>query len=28
VAVVLNDNNRWEDMAGLISWTYDNYEWK
>ncbi|OGI26525.1 MAG: hypothetical protein A2359_00710 [Candidatus Moranbacteria bacterium RIFOXYB1_FULL_43_19] len=28
VAVILNDNNRWEDMAGLISWTYDNYEWK
>ena len=28
VAVILNDNNRWEDMAGLVNWTFDNYEWK
>jgi serine-type D-Ala-D-Ala carboxypeptidase (penicillin-binding protein 5/6) len=28
IAVVLNDNNRWEDMTNLINWTYENYEWK
>jgi len=28
IAVILNDNNRWEDMAKLISWTFNNYEWK
>ena len=28
VAVILNDNNRWEDMVNLINWTFDNYEWK
>jgi len=28
VAVILNDNNRWEDMSSLINWTFDNYEWK
>lgn len=28
IAVILNDNNRWEDMANLVSWTFDNYEWK
>ena len=28
IAVILNDNNRWEDMANLIEWTFANYEWK
>ncbi|MDD5489934.1 MAG: D-alanyl-D-alanine carboxypeptidase [Candidatus Moranbacteria bacterium] len=28
IAVILNDNNRWTDMASLVSWTFDNYEWK
>ena len=28
IAVILNDNNRWEDMRNLIDWTFDNYEWK
>ncbi len=28
IAVILNDNNRWEDMANLINWTFENYEWK
>ncbi|MFA5925444.1 MAG: D-alanyl-D-alanine carboxypeptidase family protein [Parcubacteria group bacterium] len=28
VAVIINDNNRWEDMPRLIDWTFDNYEWK
>ncbi|MDD3486764.1 MAG: D-alanyl-D-alanine carboxypeptidase [Candidatus Moranbacteria bacterium] len=28
VAVILNDNNRWEDMQKLLAWTFDNYEWK
>jgi D-alanyl-D-alanine carboxypeptidase len=28
IAVILNDNNRWEDMTRLINWTFENYEWK
>jgi D-alanyl-D-alanine carboxypeptidase len=28
VAVILNDNNRWQDMIDLINWTFENYEWK
>lgn len=28
IAVVLNDNNRWEDMKNLLNWTFTNYEWK
>lgn len=28
VAVILNDNNRWEDMTKLINWTFENYDWK
>jgi len=28
VTVILNDENRWEDMKKLVSWTFDNYEWK
>ena len=27
IAVILNDNNRWEDMKNLVNWTFDNYEW-
>jgi serine-type D-Ala-D-Ala carboxypeptidase (penicillin-binding protein 5/6) len=28
IAVILNDNNRWEDMTNLINWTFENYEWR
>jgi D-alanyl-D-alanine carboxypeptidase len=28
IAVILNDNNRWEDMRKLVEWCFDNYEWK
>ncbi|MDI6778057.1 MAG: D-alanyl-D-alanine carboxypeptidase family protein [Patescibacteria group bacterium] len=28
ISVILNDNNRWEDMTKLINWTFENYEWK
>jgi len=28
IAVILNDNNRWEDMRNLVNWTYANYDWK
>jgi D-alanyl-D-alanine carboxypeptidase len=28
IAVILNDNNRWEDMKNLLDWTFSNYEWK
>ncbi|MFA6285635.1 MAG: D-alanyl-D-alanine carboxypeptidase family protein [Parcubacteria group bacterium] len=28
IAVILNDNNRWEDMKKLVDWTFENYEWK
>jgi len=28
IAVILNDNNRWEDMKKLVDWTFSNYEWK
>ncbi len=28
VAVILNDNQRWEDMRNLIEWTFSNYEWR
>jgi serine-type D-Ala-D-Ala carboxypeptidase (penicillin-binding protein 5/6) len=28
IAVILNDDNRWDDMAKLINWTFENYEWK
>ncbi len=28
IAVILNDNNRWEDMRNLVGWCFDNYEWK
>ena len=28
IAVILNDDNRWEDMKKLLDWTFSNYEWK
>lgn len=28
IAVVLNDENRWQDMRTLIDWVFNNYEWK
>lgn len=28
IAVILNDNSRWEDMRNLVGWTFENYEWK
>jgi len=28
IAVVLNDENRWEDMRTLVSWIFGSYEWK
>jgi serine-type D-Ala-D-Ala carboxypeptidase (penicillin-binding protein 5/6) len=28
IAVVLNDERRWEDMRILMSWVFNNYEWK
>jgi len=28
IAVILNDDNRWNDMRNLLDWTFSNYEWK
>ncbi len=28
IAVLLNDENRWEDMKILINWIWENYQWK
>jgi D-alanyl-D-alanine carboxypeptidase len=28
IAVVLNDENRWEDMKTLVDWVFAGYEWK
>lgn len=28
IAVVLNDETRWEDMKTLIDWVFENYKWK
>lgn len=28
IAVILNDNNRWEDMRNLVDWTFSNFDWK
>jgi D-alanyl-D-alanine carboxypeptidase len=28
IAVLLNDENRWEDMRLLLGWVYNNFEWK
>jgi D-alanyl-D-alanine carboxypeptidase len=27
IAVILNDENRWEDMPRLINWAFENFEW-
>lgn len=28
IAVILNDENRWEDMRALTNWVFDNYKWQ
>jgi serine-type D-Ala-D-Ala carboxypeptidase (penicillin-binding protein 5/6) len=28
IAVILNDENRWNDMTNLINWTFENYDWR
>lgn len=28
IAVVLNDENRWQDMRTLIDWVFNNYDWR
>jgi len=28
ITVLLNDEKRWDDMRVLLSWVYNNYEWK
>jgi serine-type D-Ala-D-Ala carboxypeptidase (penicillin-binding protein 5/6) len=28
IAVLLNDEQRWDDMRTLISWTFENYSWQ
>jgi D-alanyl-D-alanine carboxypeptidase len=28
MAVILNDESRWEDMKSLINWVFDNYKWQ
>jgi serine-type D-Ala-D-Ala carboxypeptidase (penicillin-binding protein 5/6) len=28
IAVILNDENRWENMKNLVDWAFDNYEWR
>lgn len=28
IAVILNDENRWEDMKKLVNWVFNNYEWR
>jgi serine-type D-Ala-D-Ala carboxypeptidase (penicillin-binding protein 5/6) len=28
IAVILNDESRWQDMRTLIGWVFDNYEWR
>jgi serine-type D-Ala-D-Ala carboxypeptidase (penicillin-binding protein 5/6) len=28
IAVILNDENRWEDMKKMVDWIFNNYEWK
>lgn len=28
ITVLLNDDNRWENMKKLVSWVFDNYEWR
>lgn len=28
ITVLLNDENRWEDMRSLLNWVYNSYDWK
>ncbi|HPN96685.1 MAG TPA: D-alanyl-D-alanine carboxypeptidase family protein [Candidatus Moranbacteria bacterium] len=28
ISVILNDENRWEDMRKLVDWVFENYEWR
>jgi len=28
IAVILNDENRWDDMRTLASWVFENYKWQ
>ncbi len=28
IAVILNDDNRWQDMRELVDWVFANYEWR
>jgi D-alanyl-D-alanine carboxypeptidase len=28
IAVLLNDENRWEDMKILTDWVWNNYQWQ
>lgn len=28
IAVILNDENRWEDMKTLVSWVFASYDWR
>jgi len=28
IAVVLNDDNRWDDMRTLVDWTFENHRWQ
>lgn len=28
ISVILNDENRWDDMRTLINWTFENYRWQ
>ncbi|MDQ1283704.1 MAG: Peptidase protein [Patescibacteria group bacterium] len=28
IAVVLNDEQRWQDMRTMVDWIFENYEWK
>lgn len=28
IAVILNDNQRWESMRTLVDWIFDNYKWQ
>jgi len=28
IAVLLNDEQRWDDMKTLVDWTFDNYTWQ
>ncbi|HCU70675.1 MAG TPA: hypothetical protein DIC35_02875 [Candidatus Moranbacteria bacterium] len=28
IAVILNDNQRWDDMRTLVNWVFDNHKWQ